>query len=98
MCPHSTASHPRSRRHDHAVTDPKARPPWARHFEIGSNRPVFAGRDGIKKYALAEIERERRTGTACYGSWPLRLVETECPQGCRQVAGRTGDIAIVDNC
>ncbi|WP_406698093.1 pectate lyase [Singulisphaera sp. Ch08] len=70
------------------VTDPKARPLWARHYEIGSNRPVFAGRDGIKKYALAEIERERRTGTAWYGSWPLALVETEYPQWRRQVEGK----------
>ncbi|AGA24701.1 pectate lyase [Singulisphaera acidiphila] len=71
------------------VADPKARPLWARHYEIGSNRPVFAGRDGIKRYALAEIERERRTGTAWYGSWPLKLIETEYPQWRRQVEGKS---------
>jgi len=52
------------------VPDKKAPPIWARHYEIGTNRPVFAGRDGIKKYALAEIERERRCGTLWYGYWP----------------------------
>jgi len=50
------------------VADSKAPVLWARHYEIGTNRPIFAGRDGVKKYALAEIERERRTGTAWYGN------------------------------
>ncbi len=59
------------------IADPHARPLWARHYEIGTNRPVFAGRDGVKKYALAEIERERRTGTPWYGSWPLALIEKD---------------------
>ncbi len=52
------------------VPDKNARPVWARHYEIGTNRPVFAGRDGVKKYSLAEIERERRSGTLWYGYWP----------------------------
>ncbi len=56
------------------IEDPKAKRIWARHYEIGTNRPVFAGRDGIKKYALDAIERERRTGTAWYGYWPEALL------------------------
>lgn len=56
------------------VEDAAAKPVWARHYEIGTNRPLFSGRDGVRKYALAEIERERRTGTAWYGSWPTRLL------------------------
>src|ERR1051325_8773297 len=59
------------------VRDATAPPLWARHYEIGTDRPVFAGRDGVKKYALAEIERERRTGTPWYGSWPEKLIEKE---------------------
>lgn len=55
------------------VEDSTAHPLWARHYEIGTNRPIFAGRDGVKKYALADIERERRTGTPWYGQWPLSL-------------------------
>lgn len=47
---------------------------WARHYEIGTDRPIFAGRDAVKRYALSEIERERRTGTAWYGAWPARLL------------------------
>jgi PelA/Pel-15E family pectate lyase len=59
------------------VPDAAAPPLWARHYEIGTDRPVFAGRDGVKKYALADIERERRTGTAWYGGWPEKLLGSE---------------------
>ena len=68
------------------VADPKAPPIWARHYEIGTNRPVFAGRDGIKRYALAEIARERRTGTPWYGRWPSRLINREYPRWKRKLA------------
>jgi PelA/Pel-15E family pectate lyase len=57
--------------------DALARPLWARHYEIGTNRPIFAGRDGVRRYALADIERERRTGTAWYGGWPKGLLDRE---------------------
>ena len=59
--------------------DPDAKPTWARHYEIGTNRPIFAGRDGVKRYSLAEVERERRTVTAWYGGWPMKLIEREYP-------------------
>lgn len=62
------------------VQDPTAPSLWARHYEIGTNVPVFAGRDAVKKYALAEIERERRTGTPWYGNWPQKLIEKEYPK------------------
>jgi PelA/Pel-15E family pectate lyase len=62
------------------VSDEKSPPLWARHYEIETNRPVFAGRDAVKRYALAEIERERRTGTLWYGHWPENLLEKEYPQ------------------
>lgn len=52
------------------IADPTAPPVWARFYEIGTDRPFFCGRDGIKKYTLAEIENERRTGYAWYGDWP----------------------------
>ena len=71
------------------VADPKAPPIWARHYEIGTNRPVFAGRDGIKRYALAEIARERRTGTPWYGRWPSRLINREYPRWKRKLAEAT---------
>lgn len=66
---------------DNVVVQDAAAPPlWARHYEIGTDRPVFAGRDAVKKYALAEIERERRTGTPWYGTWPAKLIEKEYPK------------------
>lgn len=51
------------------VNDPDAPPLWARFYEIETNRPIFAGRDGVKKYSLAEIEAERRNGYAWFGTW-----------------------------
>jgi pectate lyase len=51
------------------IQAPEAPPLWARFYELESNRPIFAGRDGVKKYALADIEGERRNGYAWYGSW-----------------------------
>ena len=50
---------------------------WARHYEIGTDRPVFAGRDAVKRYSLSDIERERRTGTPWYGDWPRLLLASE---------------------
>ena len=49
------------------VADADAPPLWARFYEIGTNRPIFSGRDGVIKYSLAEIEHERRTGYSWYG-------------------------------
>jgi PelA/Pel-15E family pectate lyase len=57
------------------VKDATAPPLWTRFYEIETNRPIFAGRDGEKKYDLAEIERERRNGYAWYGDWGRKLPE-----------------------
>jgi PelA/Pel-15E family pectate lyase len=62
------------------VADPGAKPLWARHYELETGKPIFAGRDGVKKYTLAEIDRDRRTGTAWYGGWPDRLLTKEYPE------------------
>lgn len=56
------------------VLDQNAHPIWARFYEIGTNRPFFSGRDGVKKYSLHEIEAERRNGYAWYGNWGDDLV------------------------
>lgn len=57
------------------VAAPSAPPIWARFYEIGTNRPIFSGRDGVIKYSLAEIERERRTGYRWYSVSPAALLE-----------------------
>jgi len=61
------------------VNDPNAPPIWARFYEIGTNKPIFADRNGIKKYSLSEIGYERRNGYAWYGYWPQKLL-TEYPR------------------
>jgi PelA/Pel-15E family pectate lyase len=53
---------------------------WARFYEIGSNRPIYSGRDGIVRYDISQIEAERRTGYAWSGTWPERLVAIEYPR------------------
>ena len=52
---------------------------WARFYEISTNQPFFAGRDGIKKKDVTEIEYERRNGYAWYGTWPQKLIDKEFP-------------------
>jgi PelA/Pel-15E family pectate lyase len=52
---------------------------WARFYEIGSNRPIFAGRDAVLKYDVAEIEHERRTNYEWYVDAPAKLLRTEYP-------------------
>ena len=56
------------------VPDRQAPPLWARFYEIGTNRPFFCGRDGVKKDNLADIEAERRNGYAWYGDWGRRVL------------------------
>ena len=58
---------------------------WARFYEIGTNRPIYSGRDGVVRYDISEIEAERRNGYAWLGNWPARLVETEYPRWQRRV-------------
>jgi PelA/Pel-15E family pectate lyase len=61
------------------VLDPKAPPMWARFYEIGTNRPFMANRDGKKVYKLSDVERERRTGYRWYGYFGRDLLEKDYP-------------------
>lgn len=66
--------------HDLEVVADKGAPPvWARFYEIGSNRPFMANRDGSKVYSLAEVERERRTGYSWYNDYPAELLAKDYP-------------------
>jgi pectinesterase len=59
---------------------PNAAPIWARFYDLEPPyRPFFCGRDGVKKYALSEIEVERRGGYAWYVSDPLSILNTAYP-------------------
>lgn len=62
------------------VTDSTAGPIWARFYEIGTNRPVFTGRDKVIRYELDQIEQERRGGYAYYGTWPAQLLSEDFPE------------------
>lgn len=44
----------------------------------GTNKPLFANRDGISVYSLAEVDRERRSGYVWYTCEP-DLVFKEYP-------------------
>jgi PelA/Pel-15E family pectate lyase len=61
------------------VKDPSAPPMWARFYEIGTNKPIFADRDGVAKRELSEIGYERRNGYNWLGYWPRKLLEEEYP-------------------
>lgn len=57
---------------------------WARFYEIGSNRPIFAGRDGVVKYDVAQIEHERRIGYEWYVGEPAKLLKRDYPAWLRR--------------
>ncbi|MDS0528030.1 pectate lyase [Clostridium sp. SHJSY1] len=58
------------------VNDTSVKTPiWARFYQIGTNKPIFVGRDGVVKYKLADIDQERRTGYAWYGSWGSSIIK-----------------------
>jgi PelA/Pel-15E family pectate lyase len=52
---------------------------WARFYELGSNRPIFLGRDLVVRYSLAEVEAERRSGYRYYGTWANELLTESYP-------------------
>ncbi len=62
------------------VPDPAAPPIWARFYELGTDRPLFMGRDKVVRYALAEIERERRAGYSYYVTSPSSLLDSQYPK------------------
>jgi len=74
------------RKMDRVVSeDPTAGPIWSRYYEIGTDKPIFCGRDSIIRYKLAEVEIERRAGYNWYGVYPKKLIEEEYPKWRKQV-------------
>jgi PelA/Pel-15E family pectate lyase len=65
---------------DTVVEDAAAPPLWARFYELGTNRPIFSGRDSVVKYSVAEIEYERRNGYRWYVDRPARLLDVDYPE------------------
>ncbi|MNC35329.1 Pectic acid lyase [compost metagenome] len=54
---------------------------WYRFYEIGTNKPIFSGRDGIIKHNLNEIELERITGYTWAGEWPDKILKLAATTG-----------------
>lgn len=71
---------PDGERDRRAVADASAPPLWARFYELGTNRPIYIGRDKVIRYDYNEIERERRVGYAYLGTWPGNLLEKDYPR------------------
>jgi PelA/Pel-15E family pectate lyase len=69
------------------VPDPAAPPLWARFYEIGTNRPIYSGRDGVIRYSLAEIELERRASYNWIDQFAAELLNTTYPAW-RKALGR----------
>lgn len=67
------------------VEVPNAPPIWARFYEIDTNRPFMANRDGSKVYSLAEVEHERRIGYGWYTYAPAKLLEKDYPEWCERL-------------
>ncbi|MEO8372062.1 MAG: pectate lyase, partial [Candidatus Solibacter sp.] len=67
------------------VADPNAPPLWARFYELGTNRPIFSGRDSIVKYSMAEIEYERRNGYSWYSDRPASVIGKEYDEWSRRI-------------
>lgn len=43
---------------------------WYRFYEIGTNKPLFLGRDSVPHHDITKIEEERRHGYSWAGTWP----------------------------
>ena len=61
------------------VKDPHAPPIWTRHYDLETETPIFCDRDRKITRNFADLQRERRTGTAWYGHWPEKLLAKEYP-------------------
>jgi PelA/Pel-15E family pectate lyase len=66
------------------VPDASAPALWARFYDIRTNQPIYSGRDGVIRTALADIEIERRTGYSWVGEYAAGLLSTDHPAWVRR--------------
>ncbi len=57
------------------VRDEAAPPIWARMYELGTHKPLFADRRGVPLYSLGEVDRERRSGYTYYTYEPQKVLD-----------------------
>ncbi|WP_164876087.1 pectate lyase [Falsirhodobacter deserti] len=62
------------------VEDTDAPPLWARFYDLETNEPVLANRDGVRVETYDQVHRERRTGYHWFGTWPEELLTTDYPK------------------
>lgn len=65
---------------NHVVVKDDASTIWARFYDIETGKPFFTGRDGVKRWDVAEIDAERRNGYAWYGTWAQKLLTKSYPE------------------
>jgi len=62
------------------VEDSTGGPLWGRFNDIESGKPIFVGRDGVIKYSLNEIERERRVNYNYIDNYAEDLLNNKYPE------------------
>jgi PelA/Pel-15E family pectate lyase len=60
---------------------------WARFYDLETNKPIYVGRDGVKRANLADIENERRAGYVYASTWPAKLLAKDYPKWQARVNG-----------
>ena len=62
------------------VEDPDAPRLWARFYDLTTQQPFFANRDGSRVYKFADIEHERRVGYGWYSGAPESTLTRVYPE------------------
>lgn len=60
---------------------------WARFYDLETNKPIYVGRDGVKRANMADIENERRAGYVYASTWPAKLLAKDYPKWQARVSG-----------
>ncbi|MDR0902291.1 MAG: pectate lyase, partial [Opitutaceae bacterium] len=67
------------------VRDPSATDPlWGRMYELETDRVLYSDRTGVIKYSLAEIDRERRSGSNWFVTSPQKIIGRAHPAWLRK--------------
>jgi pectinesterase len=61
---------------DRVLADAPGHTLWARFYDLKTQQPLFAGRDGQPKTSMADVEPERRTGYSWYGAWGDKVAKS----------------------
>ncbi len=61
------------------IVEPAAPSLWGRFYEIGTNRPLYANRDGVAQYAFNDVDDPLRSHYAWHGDWPRQLLDRDFP-------------------